>query len=203
MDIRSIILGFLSERDMTGYEVRKRFSLSFSFFSELSYGSVYPALKALEKDGFVSMQDEAEQGPRRRKVYRITESGREVFLSALAAPVAIQRQKSEFLMRLFFFSNLTPFQQKTLATTYVDSVRAVRDQLEAVRPDIEERANRWQYLCFQFGLRFYSDLAANAESVLEALETENVEARDGMALLRREKGARAIHNQPISQEVES
>lgn len=185
MDIRSVILGLLSERDMTGYEVRKKFSLSFSFFSELSYGSLYPALKALEKDGLISMQEEVEQSPRRRKVYRITESGRKIFLSALTAPVAIKRQKSEFLMRLFFFSDLTSDQQKMLVTTYVESVRAVKNQLEAARADIEERANRWQHLCFQFGLRFYSDLTANAESVLRALEAKG---HNGKAQKRKRNG---------------
>ena len=59
MDVKSIILGFLMHGSMTGYELKKFFTLSFSFFSGLSYGSIYPALKGMEKEGLISMQIEA------------------------------------------------------------------------------------------------------------------------------------------------
>jgi len=42
MDIQSILLGFLMRDSMTGYDLKKAFSISFSFFSGLSYGSIYP-----------------------------------------------------------------------------------------------------------------------------------------------------------------
>lgn len=172
---------------MTGYEVRKKFSLSFSFFSELSYGSIYPALKALHKDDLISMQDEIDRGPRRRKVYKITASGRKVFMAALTAPLVVRPQKNEFLMRLFFFSSLTPAEQQGLVTTYLESIRTGKNQLEAVRPEVEEKANRWQLLCLQFGLRFYNDLTLNVETVLEALKRENTEGKGNKRRIQKRK----------------
>ena len=48
MDVQSVLLGFLMRSSMTGYDLRKAFSMSFSFFSGLSYGSIYPSLKKME-----------------------------------------------------------------------------------------------------------------------------------------------------------
>ncbi len=50
MNIQTLILGFLMKRSMTGYELKNAFSLSFSFFSGFSYGSIYPALKRMEQE---------------------------------------------------------------------------------------------------------------------------------------------------------
>jgi len=76
MDVRSIILGFLMGQSMTGYELRKFFSLSFSFFSGLSYGSIYPALRKLESEGLISMALQVRDASPNRKIYTITERGR-------------------------------------------------------------------------------------------------------------------------------
>ena len=55
MDVKTIILGFLMDNSMTGYELKKAFSISFSFFSGISYGSIYPALKKMEGEGLITM----------------------------------------------------------------------------------------------------------------------------------------------------
>ena len=56
MDVQSVLLGFLMRQSMTGYDLKKAFSMSFSFFSGLSYGSIYPALKKMERQGLISKQ---------------------------------------------------------------------------------------------------------------------------------------------------
>ena len=86
MDIKSILLGFLTRQSLTGYELKKRFSISFSFFSGASYGSIYPALKKMEREGLVTQQLEIQDGAPNRKVYSITAAGRKVFIEALTAP---------------------------------------------------------------------------------------------------------------------
>ena len=55
MDVRTLCLGILSLGDATGYEIKKLVAEgSFSFFSEASYGSIYPALTKLTDEGLVS-----------------------------------------------------------------------------------------------------------------------------------------------------
>ena len=102
MDVKTMLLGFLMNSSMTGYEIKKRFSLSFSFFSGLSYGSIYPALRKLEQEGLITLKVEIQDGSPNRKVYTITDEGRKVFLENLRAPFALEQPKMAFLARLFY-----------------------------------------------------------------------------------------------------
>jgi DNA-binding PadR family transcriptional regulator len=172
VDVKSILLGFLMYGSMTGYELKKFFSISFSFFSGLSYGSIYPALKKMEQEGLIIMHMKVQEGAPNKKVYTITDAGRDAFLRALKEPFEFERSKHPFLTRLFFFAHLSSQERVASAATYLDSVKRVQKELEAARPEIETHADKFQYLCFQFGLRFFDDLVGNISQILDALNEE-------------------------------
>jgi DNA-binding PadR family transcriptional regulator len=174
MDVKSIILGFLMYGSMTGYELKKFFTLSFSFFSGLSYGSIYPALKGMEKEGLISMRMEVQDGAPNRKVYTITDTGRRAFIESLQSPIAFERHRSAFLTRLFFFAHLSPEERLGSATRYLDSVREVQAELESAVPQIDAHADRFQKLCYEFGRRFFDDLSRNISQVVKDLEAGDV-----------------------------
>jgi DNA-binding PadR family transcriptional regulator len=172
VDVQSVLLGFLMHKSMTGYDLKKAFSISFSFFSGLSYGTIYPALKKMERQGLISKRLEIQDGIPNRKIYTITEVGRKSFLESLKSPFAPEQPKSSFLMRLFFFAHLTPEERKEIVARQLGSVEQVRRQLEAARPQVQARADRFQYLCFQFGLRFFDDMARNLSQMIDALDED-------------------------------
>jgi len=173
MDVQSVLLGFLMKSSMTGYDLRKAFSMSFSFFSELSYGSIYPTLKKMEVRGLISKQVVIQDGAPNRKVYTITEAGKVAFLDALRSKFVPEQPKSAFCMKLFFFAYLTPKERETIALTQLDTVKRLRQELESAGPEIGTHADRFQYLCFQIGLGFYENLANDLTMVIEALKHEN------------------------------
>jgi DNA-binding PadR family transcriptional regulator len=175
MDVQSVLLGFLMHDSMTGYDLKKAFSMSFSFFSGLSYGSIYPALKKMESQGLVSRRTEIQDGAPNRKVYTITDAGRHAFLDALRSPLTPDRPKSPLLMKLFFFAHLPPSEREAIVGNYLDSVEELSGQLKAARPAIEAHADWFQYQCFQFGLRFFEDLARNISKVIAALNEKKAE----------------------------
>ena len=170
MDVQSIILGFLMRKSMTGYELKKYFSLSFSYFSGLSYGSIYPALKKMVKANLITMHLVVQDGSPNRKVYTITDAGRTAFIESLKTPLEADRHKNAFLTRLFFFAHLSPEERRTIAIQYLQSVQEISNQLEAARPQVEAVADRFQYLCFEFGLRSFRDLAKNIAEIIRAME---------------------------------
>ncbi len=176
MDIQSILLGFLMHQSMTGYDLKKKFTLSFSFFSGLSYGSIYPALKKMERLGLISKQVEIQDGAPNRKIYTITDLGKKQFLESLRAPLALEQPKNSFLMKLFFFADLSPEERKTIAMEHLSSVEQISARLEAVRPEIQSRADRFQFMCFEFGVRFFNDLERNLSHIVDALEEDRTEA---------------------------
>ena len=178
MDVKSILLGFLTYQSMTGYELKKFFSISFSFFSGLSYGSIYPALKRMEKEGLITMRLEVQDGPPNRKVYTITDLGKKTFAKALEAPFRFERIKNPFLTRLFFFAHLSKDARVNAAVGYLESVKHVQEELEAARSKIETHADRYQYLSFQFGLRFFQDMVRNISEIVHALENEGKDRKE-------------------------
>jgi len=177
MDVKSILLGFLMQKSMSGYELKKFFSISFSFFSGLSYGSIYPALRKMEEAGLITMQLEIQDGVPNRKVYTITEKGKEVFLQSLRVPITFEKQRSAFLTRLFFFAHLSPEERLQDAKKYLASVGEIQRALDAARPEIEAHADPFQSLCFEFGVRFHRDLALNISKIIQALENLKAKTR--------------------------
>ncbi|MDQ2991576.1 MAG: helix-turn-helix transcriptional regulator [Candidatus Eremiobacteraeota bacterium] len=67
------LLVMLKERDLHGYEIMKALKERFDVISDP--GSVYRALRQLEREGYISSWwDSKEQGPARR-VYTLAEPG--------------------------------------------------------------------------------------------------------------------------------
>jgi DNA-binding PadR family transcriptional regulator len=102
------ILGLLKERAMHGYELKKRLGDTLGSFWQVSYGSLYPALKRLQRGGAVEMIFPREQVGRRKNVYRITERGEQLFAELLERAGHEATEDSGFSLRFTFFRYLKP-----------------------------------------------------------------------------------------------
>jgi PadR family transcriptional regulator AphA len=102
-----IILGLLSHEALTGYDLRQIAERSIgNFWTDLSFGQIYPTLRALEKKGLVSKTIEIDEGRPLRKVYSITEDGREELRKWLLEPVDMEIFKLDILLKLYFGANV-------------------------------------------------------------------------------------------------
>ena len=73
-----ILLSLLNEKDMYGYELAQRVEKESEGFLLFKEGTLYPALKKLEIQGFVeSYWKKSDEGPR-RKYYAINITGKKV-----------------------------------------------------------------------------------------------------------------------------
>jgi DNA-binding PadR family transcriptional regulator len=106
--IELAILGLLKERTMHGYQLKKRLSETLGPFWQVSYGSLYPALKRLQKEGAVEMVFPREDVGRRKNVYRLTERGEVIFRELLAETGNDTGGDNGFRVRLAFFRYLKP-----------------------------------------------------------------------------------------------
>ena len=102
------ILGLLKERAMHGYQLKKRLSDTLGSFWQVSYGSLYPALRRLQREAAVEMIFPREQVGRRKNVYRITEKGEAFFAELLERAGQEATQDSGFSVRFAFFKYLKP-----------------------------------------------------------------------------------------------
>jgi DNA-binding PadR family transcriptional regulator len=96
------ILGLLREQPRHGYELKR--ALGDLGFWQVSFGSLYPALRRLEKKGFI----EATAGEGRRKAYRMTEAGNEGLQETLATADRGKDSDRTFQLRLAFLGYLEP-----------------------------------------------------------------------------------------------
>ena len=108
VSIRHFILGLLTRQPMSGYDV-KRFLKSLSWLIDSpSFGSLYPALHALLEDGLVTMEILFREDKPPRKIYSITERGRQALQEWMDGPVTPGVSLKAFVMRLILASNLSP-----------------------------------------------------------------------------------------------
>jgi PadR family transcriptional regulator, regulatory protein AphA len=102
MDVKTVCLGMLTDGPASGYDLKKNFESTFGHFFAAGYGSIYPALSSLSKQGFVSCEQIAQDGKPDRKVYQITEEGRKFLLKALENTSPCHKIRSEFLATMCF-----------------------------------------------------------------------------------------------------
>jgi DNA-binding PadR family transcriptional regulator len=102
------ILGLLKESSMHGYQLKKRLSETLGSFWQVSYGSLYPALRRLQRQGAVEMTFPVEDVGRRKNVYRITQEGEETFRDLLERAGHEATEDNGFSVRLAFFQYLKP-----------------------------------------------------------------------------------------------
>ena len=101
---RYAILGVLSFRPMSGYDVKKLIEQSIAHFWSESYGQIYPILNRLATEGLAERRRERQRGKPDRYVYSITPKGREELHQWLALPSRYEPVRSEILLRLFLGS---------------------------------------------------------------------------------------------------
>jgi DNA-binding PadR family transcriptional regulator len=108
VSIRHFILGLLTRQPMSGYDI-KRFLKSLSWLIDSpSFGSLYPALHALLEDDLVTVEILSRLDKPPRKIYTITEKGRQALQEWMGQPVAPGVSLKAFVMRLILASNLSP-----------------------------------------------------------------------------------------------
>ncbi len=182
MNLRAVLLGFLTRGDLTGYELKGAMDESVGFFFGASYGSIYPALRSLEEEGFVRSTLVVQTERPNKKVYSITPEGEEYFREALKVRPSEDTFRSEFMMQLFFGRHQEP--ERLLAL--IEEHRAsLQDSLERLR-ETEKRIRgvpqaRFGLMCLRYGLVYYENTLAwldDVEREVRAMANEGTSARE-------------------------
>jgi PadR family transcriptional regulator PadR len=71
-----LILGLLAEREMYGYEILQEAERRSERAFQLKEGTVYPALRQMERSGLIKGHWRDSEGGRSRKYYSLTAKGR-------------------------------------------------------------------------------------------------------------------------------
>lgn len=127
------ILGLLREGPLHGYELRQR--LVDLGFWRISFGSVYPALRRLDRSGWI----EVSGGSGRRKEYRITAEGKEHFQQILEDEASEVENTTAFRVRLAFFRYMEP----SVRIGFLERRKSVlRERIATARGSLRKTADR-------------------------------------------------------------
>jgi PadR family transcriptional regulator AphA len=130
MSLPHVILTVLSTRDATGYDITKEFSSSIGYFWKASHQQVYRELNKMGQQGFVTCVLEPQEGKPDRKVYSITEAGRQALTEWFDHPSVHPTVRDEFCAKLMACS--------------VQSAKPYRDQLAELIEDSKKFVAQYQ-----------------------------------------------------------
>lgn len=141
------LLGLLSfGRELSGYDLKKWADSSLRFFYwSPATSQVYAELKRLEKRGLVSARATPQDELRNKRVYRITDAGRDALATWVdESPVEAPVLKHSVMMRVWLGHLASPERLRAIVTEH-------RDRCDAMLADAERSAEgahadeRWAY----------------------------------------------------------
>ena len=115
-----LVLRTLQERPMHGYEIMKSLEERFQGFYRPSAGAVYPALRSLQKKGFVAVC-----GTERRKAYRLTGKGK----------TYLRSQRADLEKRFRSLSTAVGPEKAALLQELRDTGRLLASNLRSLTPE--------------------------------------------------------------------
>ena len=173
---RFLIMGLLSHEPMSGYDIKKRLEVAMSHMWDLSYGQIYPTLRALESEGLVTMEMIVSESGPNRKVYTITQAGKAALRDWVAVPPRPETHRYEILLKVFFGQSVGP----TVITSHVQDFRERNVQaievMEAFERELEplvsrDPAHSYMLLTVMMGKDVYQAHVRWADRAMEVLGT--------------------------------
>lgn len=131
------ILGCLTVEPMSGYDIKQFVDDCIAHFWSESYGQIYPTLGRLEEEGLIEGRTEPGERGRDKRVYRITDAGREELEDWLREPAEPGNARYEHSLKLFFGYNADP-------KTSLAHIRDLRERTEDALAAYEEWEDRLQ-----------------------------------------------------------
>ncbi|MEH7107037.1 PadR family transcriptional regulator [Bacillus sp. JJ1764] len=100
--IRKAMLTLLAREPLTGYDIKQQMNTRMGAFWKANNNQVYPELSKMEEEGLIRLKEVEHDSYRPpRKVYEITQAGKESLIEWTIEPVEIATIKDEFLVKAY------------------------------------------------------------------------------------------------------
>jgi DNA-binding PadR family transcriptional regulator len=179
-----VILGILSNNPRTGYDIRKVVKTRMGSYWDVGYSQIYPTLRILEKEGFITKKLEINETGPNRKVYSITIEGKKKLQDWLTTPAKPETFKCEVLLKIAFGEQV-PKEEiikhfKELKKRYVaqlENLLMVEKDMKANLNDIERRF--FALLTLELGKSLHRTTIEWADKAIKTME--NIDKNDSNA----------------------
>jgi Predicted transcriptional regulators len=128
--IRYALLSLLARKPLSGYDIKQQMNGRFSPFWKVGSNQVYPELSKMEKEGLVKLHGVEHHDYRpARKLYEITEAGREALIRWAVEPGGVETVRDDFLLKVY--------------NSWLVKPEKMKEQLEESKRKHEERLNAY------------------------------------------------------------
>ncbi len=124
MSIKYVILGFLSETPLTGYDLKKKFSESEIFHWSGNNNQIYRTLVELHEAQLVTVEVQVQASKPSRKIYTITDTGLATLRRWLRSTPELPQFRDALLLQLAWADQLDTDALSALLTAYEDELHA-------------------------------------------------------------------------------
>jgi PadR family transcriptional regulator AphA len=100
MSLRNVLLVYLASGASSGYDIAKGFRGSFGYLWNASHQQIYRDLATLHAEGLLACEPRAQEGKPDRKLYRLTENGRNAMQAFLATPARPPKYNDAFMVKV-------------------------------------------------------------------------------------------------------
>jgi PadR family transcriptional regulator AphA len=176
MSLPYAILGLLSYRPMTGYDLKSFFDASIKNIWPAHLSQIYRELGNLEKKNWVVSHIEPQESRPDRRVYSITEDGTRELLNWLnKTPQSfISVMRDETALRMFFGSKVEIdemiFQLRTLWKEKKETLSQLDTIAETIKHSPYDQEKRFWLLSLRKGYKIAEAEMSWAEECIEELE---------------------------------
>ncbi len=133
MSLRMSILGLVSYKEMSGYDIYKLFDGSLKFFFSAQQSQIYRELNALLVDGYVTQRREEQDSRPTKKLFSITPAGEEALFNWLVD----YGEEPHFAQRLPYLSKVF-FAAKIPDEELLHSIKRFRELAEIKRARLQQ-----------------------------------------------------------------
>ncbi|GED69063.1 PadR family transcriptional regulator [Brevibacillus reuszeri] len=169
MDVKTIILGFLNYGEMSGYDIKQAFTNSIGFFYDASFGAIYPALRKLEEEGYVTKQEIIQSGKPNKILYSITDLGKNAFRQEIQTPILPPVLRSDMLVKMFFGKSRTNEEQKNLLEGCIELQRDMLQQSKVNFKKLEAHFDEYQRFCWEYTIHHLETTISFLEQKMSSL----------------------------------
>lgn len=127
-----LIMGLLMNGDKSGYDIKKIIELSPVPSISSSCGSIYPAIKKLEKEEILEKHLIVQDGKPNKHLLLLTSKGKRTFIEWLSAPIPTENfsmSDDSFNQKFLFFSYLNENEVKVHCS---EQIRATNTFIESI-----------------------------------------------------------------------
>jgi DNA-binding PadR family transcriptional regulator len=167
------ILGMLTFREMSGYDLGKTVSQSIAYFFSPAKSHIYAELRRLVSVGYASERKVRQQDRPDKRLYRATPKGERALREWLERPETEEESfRSPFTLKLFFGHHMS---RETLIAKVKEYRRGLQAQLDEFK-EIERRIGGsdellYPYLTLRCGLSHVRAATRWADEVLAEVQT--------------------------------